>query len=107
MDVYFNLWVKHFATKDQFTNAQAIYYAGNINVIEGAITMVQKGVGLSVFPSHCIDNLIDSGELVSFTPNTPAPLLNWIYIVHPKSAIIPKRVEQVIKWFLEMVNGKA
>lgn len=107
MDVYFNFWIKHFAAKDLHTEARSLYYAGNINVIEGAITMVKKGVGLSVFPSHCVADLIEAGELVTFTPANIEPLLNWIYIVQLKSDITPKRVEQVIGWFKEMVNDKA
>lgn len=107
MGVYFNFWVKHFIPKEYFTDAHALYYAGNINVIEGAITMVKKGVGLSVFPSHCVNDLINSGELAMYTPKANEPLLNWIYIVTQKSDITPKRVEIVIDWFLEMVNAKA
>lgn len=106
MDVYFNLWRKHFAREGQLTDAREIYYAGNINVIEGAIIMVKKGVGLSVFPSHCVASLIESGELVAFTPNASDPLLNWVYLVRKKSDIVPKRVELVIEWFLEVVRNK-
>ena len=106
LNVYFNLWIKHFARKDQLTEARAIYYAGNINVIEGAIIMVKKGVGLSVFPLHCVASLIESGELVTFTPKPLEPLLNWIYMVRKKIDIVPKRVELVIEWFLDMVKSK-
>jgi len=105
MDVYFNCWIKHFASQDQLTDAHAIYYAGNINVIEGAITMVGKGVGLSVFPLHCVKPLIESGQFAVFSPNNLGPLLNWIYIVRQKSDMTPKRVELVIDWFLAMVNS--
>lgn len=105
MDVYFNFWIKQAAQQDQLTDARSLYYAGNINVIEGAITMVSKGVGLSVFPSHCIAHLIESGELVKFSPNDLAPILNWIYIVRQKNNMAPKRVELIIEWFMAMVNN--
>lgn len=104
MDAYFNFWIKHFHASDEFTTARSLYYAGNINVIEGAITMVKKGVGLSVFPSHCVNHLIESGELEIFNPNNEEPLLNWIYIVRQKSDVTPKRVDLVIEWFMDMVK---
>lgn len=104
MDVYFNFWIKHFNPDDKFTKAQSLYHAGNINVIEGAITMVKNGLGLSVFPSHCVAQYIESGELAVFNPNAASPLLNWIYVVRAKSEITPKRVDLVIEWFLDMVK---
>lgn len=104
MQVYFDFWIKHFIPEDAFTKSQSLYYAGNINVIEGAITMVKKGVGLSVFPSHCVAKSIESGELAIFNPNNTAPLLSWIYIVRAKNDISPKRVDLVIEWFLDMVK---
>lgn len=104
MDVYFNFWIDHFMPTNEFTKARSLYYAGNINVIEGAITMVKKGVGLSVFPSHCVADLVEKGELVVFNPNDAEPLLNWIYIVRQKSDVTPKRVDLVIEWFMDMVK---
>ncbi|WP_448548884.1 LysR family transcriptional regulator [Thalassotalea fusca] len=102
MDVYFDFWINHFLPYEKFTKARSLYYAGAINVIEGAITMVKKGVGLSVFPRHCVSQYLDSGELEIFLPSETGPLTNWIYIVQPKSNATPRRVSMVIEWFLEM-----
>ena len=104
MDSYFDFWQKHFNSEDKFTKSQSLYYAGHINVIEGAITMVKKGVGLSVFPAHCIALEIDSGELAIFNPNNAPALLNWIYIIQTNSDIKSKRVDLVIDWFLDLVK---
>ena len=104
MDTYFNFWVRHFMTGMVDIDARSLYHAGDINSIDGAIKMVAGGLGISVFPRHCVQQFIDSGALQEYQRGEAQPLLNDIYIVKLNTFTQPKRVEKVIEWFMDMVH---
>jgi DNA-binding transcriptional LysR family regulator len=104
MGTYFNFWVHHHMTDLAHLDARSLSHAGEINSIVGAISMVVGGLGISVFPRHCVQRDIDAGMLYEYTAEESAPLLNDLYIVRPSSNEQPRRVEKVIEWF---VNGAA
>ncbi len=62
--------------------------------------MVAGGLGISVFPRHCVQEFIDRGQLVEYSTQTP--LMNPIYIVHRNQPPLSARVQTVIQWFMDM-----
>ena len=102
MGLYFNLWRQHFYPGLSKVTDRSLYHSGDINTIDGAIKMVCGGLGISVFPRHCVQELIESGAL--FEPNVgdSSPLLNPIHIVRRKTPEVSKRVQTVINWFFDM-----
>lgn len=102
MGMYFNLWRQHYYPESPKINDKSLYHAGDINTIDGAIKMVCGGLGISVFPRHCVQHFLESEALFEAPQNGKDPLLNPIHIVQRKSPEAPKRVATVIQWFFEM-----
>lgn len=102
MNTYVNFWLRHCFPERHNITDRSLHHAGEINTIEGAILMVRGGLGLSVFPRHCVQAYIESGELFEYQRAGLEPLLNAIYIVTLKTETMPKRMETVIQWFLDM-----
>ncbi|KPJ90230.1 MAG: hypothetical protein AMJ53_14360 [Gammaproteobacteria bacterium SG8_11] len=100
--VYFDFWVDHFLPELDDTDFRSIRAASEINTIDGAILMVVGGLGMSIFPRHCVQQYIDNEKLFECPPGPNGPLLNDIYIVQLAKYQPPYRVEQVIQWFMEM-----
>ncbi len=100
MGVYFNYWVQHVFPNVQHVSDRSLHHAGDINNISGAILMVAGGLGISVFPRHCVQEFIDRGQLVEYSTQTP--LMNPIYIVHRNQPPLSARVQTVIQWFMDM-----
>jgi DNA-binding transcriptional LysR family regulator len=71
---------------------------GEINSLNGALTMVESGAGLSFFPTHCL-----SKKLVTLPPKAGPGCFNNIYLIHLKAKNKTKRFEAVVNTFLEMV----
>ncbi|CZF81440.1 HTH-type transcriptional regulator CysL [Grimontia celer] len=107
MDVYFNFWRRHFFPNQHSINDLSVHFAGRINSIEGAILMVLGGLGVSVFPRHCVQEYIDSGQLheCQLGSTVSEPLFNHIYIIKLNTFNQPKRVDKVISWFMDISKG--
>jgi DNA-binding transcriptional LysR family regulator len=104
MEVLFESWRKVYFPKISITLDQ-LHVTGQINDLNGAITMVKNGVGLSVFPKHCILSELNQGLLKSY------PKLNEerskefpIWIAQRKDINPSARVKCVLDAFWEMVN---
>jgi len=102
MGVYFNYWIKHFLPTCKNINDRSLHHAGEMNSIEGAIHMVSGSLGISVFPRHCIQHLIDDERLFEYKDASLPALTNGINIVTRKHPEAPARVTTVIDWFLDM-----
>lgn len=102
MGVYFNYWIEHFMPECSNISDRSLHHAGEMNSIEGAILMVVGGLGISVFPRHCVQKHIDAGELFVFEKTGKDALLNTIHIVSRSHPVLPTRVETVIQWFMDM-----
>jgi DNA-binding transcriptional LysR family regulator len=85
-------------------NTYSLTYAGEINSINGAIDMVAGGLGMAVIPCHCVASLLEKERL--YRHQASQPLLNDIHIITIKDHEYPRRVEQVIDWFFDMVADK-
>ena len=102
MGVYFNYWIRHFFPESRNINHRSLHHAGDMNSIEGAILMAVGGLGMSVFPRHCVQQHIDSGKLTVYNDSKKSALLNPIHIVTRKHPAPPVRVETVVQWFMDM-----
>jgi DNA-binding transcriptional LysR family regulator len=102
MGVYFNYWVNHFFPDNKHISDRSLHHAGEMNSLEGAILMVVGGLGISVFPSHCVQAEIEAGKLFVYEDSNKPALLNTIYIVSRNHPSPPTRVETVIQWFMDM-----
>lgn len=102
MDVYFNFWRRHFFPNLHTVSDLSVHYAGRINSIEGAILMALGGLGVSVFPRHCVQQYMDNQQLTACKLRTSvtAPLFNNIYIIKLNTCTQPRRVDKVISWFM-------
>ncbi|WP_271273848.1 LysR family transcriptional regulator [Aliamphritea hakodatensis] len=102
MDVCFDLWARHFMTEAKTLTARSLYHTGDINDIVGAIKMVIGGLGISVFPRHCVEAYLENGELVEYDKGDLPPMMNTIYITTRRDISQPRRVDTVIQWFRDM-----
>ncbi len=101
-DRLLSLWFQHHCPGNRWRRP-GWQSAGFVGQIHGAVAMAQYGVGLLAIPRHCVQQHLDSGALREVRLNR-APLLNEIHIVKLAKHVYPRRVEQVIEWFLDMKN---
>lgn len=101
---YYDRWLKHVFPERCNLNTYSLTFAGEINSINGAIDMVAGGLGMAVIPCHCVASLLEQGRL--YRHQASQPLLNDIHIITIKDHEYPRRVEQVIDWFFDMVADK-
>lgn len=101
MEGYFNYWRSHFMPKLEYVDARSIHHAGGINSVEGASIMVVNGLGIGVFPRHCVQQFIEAGALHEFSKVGIPPLFNSIYIVqlnsHGQSSDVTKTIERLME----------
>jgi DNA-binding transcriptional LysR family regulator len=103
VDVYINCFLRHHFPQMKDVDARSIHHvSGRITTIDGGILMSAGGLGVSVFPRHCVQHLIDSGCLHEFGQPGIAPLMNDIYIATASQVQQPRRVKAVIEWFMDM-----
>ena len=102
-DVYYDFWLRHHANGKKGLDSFCLPCAGWIDNIDGAIKMVEGHLGYGVFPRHCVDSSLADKKVFEFK-NRKKPLLNDIYITQLRDHKYPRRVEQVIDWFMEMAH---
>ena len=102
MGVYFNYWIQHFFPECSNISDRSLHHAGEMNSIEGAIHMVVGSLGISVFPRHCVQHLIDEEKLFEYHDTSKPALTNTIHIVTRKHPELAARVTTVIDWFMDM-----
>ena len=102
-DVYYHFWLRHHAGDRKGLDPFCLPCAGWIDSIDGAIKMVEGHLGYGVFPRHCVESGLASRTLFEFK-SRKKPLLNDIYITQLRGHKYPRRVEQVIDWFMEMAH---
>jgi DNA-binding transcriptional LysR family regulator len=100
-DAYYNLWLRHHLGAGSGLDALSLPRAGWIDDIDGAVKMVEGRLGIGVFPRHCVAGRLQEGRLFEFASRRP-PLLNDISIITIAKYKHPRRVIQVMDWFLEM-----
>lgn len=102
MDVLLGYWKQTYFPKRKNFTVHNMKLRGEINHLDGAITMVLQGVGCAVFPHHCVESLIQSRRLFAFSdPGKQDPACD-IFIVSRKNVALPARVRRVIETFRQM-----
>ncbi|MBI1862445.1 MAG: LysR family transcriptional regulator [Deltaproteobacteria bacterium] len=96
MDVLYRLYMERCFPKSKRLCPTALAYAGRINSLAGAITMVEKGVGATVVPRHCVAAQLEEGSLVELKAGGKRPLVNEIAVVWLDGAVFPARVRTII-----------
>lgn len=82
---------------------RSLTIAASVNAIDGAIKMALGGIGVTAIPRHCVQSFLDEKRLFANPRNErDGHVLNDIHIVTPRDRVIPRRVRQVIDWFVEM-----
>jgi DNA-binding transcriptional LysR family regulator len=102
MGVLLEYWRQNYFPRKRNLNEHNVFKAGSINDLDAAILMCTMGMGVSIFPLHCVDILIYEGELNAYTRKGKSDPTESIYIVSKKERTKPRRVERVIQTFLEM-----
>ena len=101
MDELFEKWQSQHFPRSNKLKMSDVKVCGEINNLNGAITMANYGIGLGVFPSHCVHGFLSSGKLQKF--RTASDNKNSIYIVRVRDHKTTSRVEKVLETFWEMV----
>lgn len=102
MDALYRLWAKHHLPQNRRICPTALRYTGKINSITGAITMVEKGLGVTVIPRHCVESQLKSGNLVEFRAEKRKALFNHIYLVSLKDRAPTARVRALYQVFRQI-----
>jgi len=99
MDELFEKWQSQHFPRSSHLKMSDVKICGEINNLNGAVTMANYGVGIGIFPSHCIHQYLISGELKKYkgTENK-----NSIYIVKIKDHKVTTRVQKVLDTFWNM-----
>jgi DNA-binding transcriptional LysR family regulator len=99
MEVLFNNWLNTVFPKSA-ASLNDFEISGEMNSLSGAITMAKNGVGLGIFPKHCIDQELKSKSLHTYKSKSKAE--QPIYIIQPKEKYPTARVKKVLETFWEM-----
>ena len=102
VDLYYNWFHLEFPNEKPIPFSD-LNLAGEINSLRGAITMVSKGVGCSIFPEHCISSLMNEKKLFKIS-NHKDNKHNSIYLIQLKNKIQPLKVKSVIQNFWKIKN---
>ncbi len=103
MDILFKHWL-HLHFPKQKIEIESCNIRGSINSIEGAITMVEHGVGLGIFPKHCIEGQLKSKSLYAYKGTSQQKNENPIYIVRLAQQVPSARVVKILESFRKMKN---
>lgn len=109
MDVLFESWKAAYFSKAKLS-FENLKFRGEISHLSGAITMASHGVGLGIFPKHCISEQIQSKKLAVFpdraseTSSGKGLALFPIHIVRRLDTVLPARVKRVMDAFFEMIK---
>lgn len=98
---YFRCWRYHFFPERTHARAVALKYAGRATSVHDAVLMVVNGLGVSLFPRHCIDAYLREGTLQEYRlPGKPV-LLNDLHLVRLNNLTRPHGLDLVVSWFAE------
>ena len=78
----------------------SLHISGSVNSLQGAVIMAEGGLGISVFPRHCVKNLLGH-TLFEYPGPRKKPIVNDIYIATLRGENVPRRVRTVMDLILE------
>lgn len=104
VEVLFSYWMSHHFPRAKSLDWGALRVVGEMNSLQGAIHMVEAGMGMTIIPRHCVDDPIAKKRVHEFRETAKKPLQNMIYIITLANAQLPRRVQAVLDVFLTMKN---
>jgi DNA-binding transcriptional LysR family regulator len=102
MDVLFENWITTYFQKSHGLQLNDFNICGEMNSLRGAITMVTGGLGLGVFPKHCIEPQLQKKELFLYEGHQRNIAEQPIYIIEPSGKYPTARVKKVLETFWAM-----
>jgi len=104
VDVLFDHWRQTYFPAAKNLTWDALDIAGTMNTLNGAIHMVEGGVGLSVIPEHCVQSQLEAGSLFAWQAATGRAATNTIYLATLADGHHPRRMQKVMETFMELVK---
>lgn len=105
LQALFEIWREAVFPKRRTFHFESLRIGGRINSLHGAVTMLSKGVGVSVLPLHVVAEELKDGRLAQVALSK-APITSEIFLVTLKSVRQPDRVQVVIDAFQEMKSRR-
>lgn len=99
VEVLFDDWIGHHFPRAKNLNWNSLRVVGEMNSLHGAIPMVEAGMGMTIIPKHCVEDLIAKKKLFAFRGTAKQPLQATIYIITLSNVGLPRRVQTVIEVF--------
>ena len=106
MDYLFETWYSDHRQSKAKIDFNEMRISGQVNDLKAAITMVQHGVGLGIFPKHCVQEYLLDRTLFSHKADTGNSKSYPIYLVKLKGVKPLARIEKVIEEFLRMKRSQ-
>jgi DNA-binding transcriptional LysR family regulator len=100
MNSLFESWIKNKSKKS--VSFYELQFSGEVNDLDAAITMCQYGLGVGIFPKHCIQRHLDSKLLFMNSSLHQNKELYSIYLVKLQNTKTPARIQIVVDEFLKM-----
>jgi LysR family transcriptional regulator, transcriptional activator of the cysJI operon len=98
----FHVWFKAQFPRKRIYSVKKLHLSGSSNRIAAALSMVSGGLGVTVLPEHCAEDLIKDKKIKILKGLRPA--VGTINIIFRKDGTLPKRVSTVINTFLGFYN---
>jgi DNA-binding transcriptional LysR family regulator len=95
----FDTWKRHYLPKKRNLSSESLKIHGEINSLNGAVTMLTHGMGLSVVPSHVVQQEIKRNQLEILSFGNRTKVQSEICIVQLKDLQQPERVKVVLNEF--------
>lgn len=102
MNELYDLWFESAFGKRKAIHFDQLRISGNINNLPGAITMARHGLGIGVFPRHCVYKELTQKQLSAHTVKNRETALYPIYLARRRQARPLRRVETVLDIFMQM-----
>ncbi|MEZ4742927.1 MAG: LysR family transcriptional regulator [Bdellovibrionota bacterium] len=100
MDILFEKWQESCFPHCKKLKVSDLLVRGEINSLQGAITMAEYSVGAGIFPHHCVHDYLIAKKLRKYKSSSK---MNSIYIVKIKDQKLTLRVKKVLDSFWSMV----
>ncbi len=101
MQALFEIWRQAVFPSRRKMNYESLRIEGQINSLNGAVTMLTQGIGWTVLPLHVVESELKGGKL-DHLQVAKKPVRSEIFLVKLKSVTQPERVEVVIRAFQKM-----
>lgn len=104
VEVLYKKWHSTHFPNMKTPNWHSLNTAAGINSLQGAIPMVEHGLGITIISKHCVQKQLTEKKLFTLTNKDFKTVQNEISIITLKDFYIPQRAEVIINKFLQLVK---